>query len=213
MTACLDHIVMVAADLESASCWFVAQTGVEPVYGGVHSGGATHNVLVSLGGRCYLEILAPAQQGAAHDDEWARLARAATKPSLLTYCLRVPHPLAEVARVAQTHGWKNAQVIEGGRVRPDGTSLHWQLCAPRAGSFGLAFPFFIDWLDSSHPADSLAAAHAGQGLSLESFSVGHARSAELAQVLAGLGCSIDVRCAATTGFVLTLATPRGRVVL
>ena len=73
----------------------------------------------------------------------------------MTYCLRSARPLSELASTAAGLGWKNAVVASNGRTTPEGVRLHWQWLAPAVDRFGLAFPFFIDWLDSPHPAESL----------------------------------------------------------
>src|SRR5579863_583920 len=173
MNPYLDHVIWACADLERGSRRFEALTGVRPRYGGVHASGLTHNALIGLGPRCYLEILAPVKPAGADDDDWCRLARAAHEPRLLTYCLRSARPLSELASTFGALGWKNAVVASNGRTTPEGVRLRWQWLAPAAERFGLAFPFFIDWLDSPHPAESLDAAQAQPGILLQGFAVGH----------------------------------------
>ncbi len=123
MTPLLDHIIWACADLEDGSRRFEALTGIRPRYGGVHAGGLTHNALVGLGNRCYLEILAPARPAGPEDDAWCRLARLALEPRILTYCLRSPRPLSELASAARAFGWKNATVASNGRTTPEGVRI------------------------------------------------------------------------------------------
>jgi len=157
MTACLDHVVLICADLQRTSTWISEETGVEPTYGGVHSTGGTHNALLRLSATCYLEILAPTGPCVPDESEWARLARAASAPRVLTYCCRAAHPLTELAGAFAALGWRDTQMIDGARIRPDGSRVRWRVLISAGNPFGFAFPFFIDWLGSPHPSESLGA--------------------------------------------------------
>jgi hypothetical protein len=209
----LDHIIWACADLERGSRRFEALTGVRPRFGGVHASGLTHNALVGLGNRCYLEILAPVGPAGPNDDHWCRLARTAQEPQVLTYCLRSPSPLSELASTFEGFGWKNAAVASNGRTTPEGVRLRWQWLAPTVEQFGLAFPFFIDWLDSSHPAQSLGVAQPESGILLQRFAVGHPHAAELRRTLAEIGSAIETYAADDAQFRVQLQTPLGAVSL
>jgi hypothetical protein len=208
-TPYLDHIIWAAADLAHATQRFESLTGIRPQYGGRHASGLTHNALVALSARCYLEILAPTGDDASHDDEWSRFARAAHEPRLLTYCMRSPLPLHELAPLAAAEGCSLGLVAANGRTTPDGVALSWQWLAPKQQSFGRAFPFFIDWQDSPHPAESFAAS----AIRLEHFAVGHPEAASLASLLTHLGSPVDTYVAPDLQFQLHLNTPRGTVTL
>ncbi len=213
MNPYLDHIIWACADLERGSRRFEAMTGVRPRYGGVHASGLTHNALVGLGDRCYLEILAPVGPAGPGDDAWSRLAHDMHEPQVLTYCLRSARPLSELAPIFQAHGWKNAVVASNGRTTPEGVRLRWQWLAPAAVQYGFAFPFFIDWLDSPHPAETLALAQPQSGIFLQSFAVGHPEAAELRRSLKEIGATVDTYTADGVRFRLQLLTPRGAVSL
>ena len=208
----LDHIIWVCDDLARGARRFTALTGVEPQFGGVHASGLTHNALVPLGGRTYLEILAPVGPAAPDEDQWCRLARTAVEPRVLTYCLRSSKPLDEIAALAAKAGWRNAVVASNARTTPAGVRLQWQWLAPVIERFGLAFPFFIDWRDSPHPADT-GPAPAGGSIRLRRFAVGHPDAAALHRTLTELGAPVDTYAATAAEFVVELDTPRGRVSL
>jgi hypothetical protein len=213
MNHSLDHIIWACDDLERGSRRFEALTGVSPRYGGVHASGSTHNALVALGPRCYLEILAPTGPEVPGEDNWCRLARAALEPRILTYCVRSSRPLSELAPTAEGLGAENAKVLSNGRTTPEGVRLNWQWLAPTFDRFGPAFPFFIDWLDSPHPADSAAAAQNRGEIRLQDFVVGHPDAAELQRTLSKLGVSIDTYTAVGIEFRVRLQTPLGAVSL
>jgi hypothetical protein len=206
----LDHVIWACDDLELGSKRFEALTGVAPHYGGTHASGLTHNALVGLGPRCYLEILAPTGPPGPKDDGWTRLARTGGEPRIITYCLRSSRALSELAQTAAELGAPKAQVLNNGRVTPAGVSLKWQWVAPAFERFGLAFPFFIDWLDSPHPA---AMARTSADIKLEHFAVGHPQSVELQRSLSELGAPIETYTAAGCEFRVQLDTPRGIVSL
>jgi Glyoxalase-like domain len=209
--ATLDHIVWACDDLGRGSERIERLTGMTPHFGGVHANGRTQNALLALGERCYLEVLAPVGRERADDDEWTRGARSAGEGRVLTYCLRSPRPLVELAAIAAARGWSRAQVQSNGRTRPDGVQLRWRWLAPVAVPFGAAFPFFIDWMDSPHPAEPPAAATGGAGLRLHQFSVGHPQARELARAIAEFGCIVETHDAPITAFRVQLDSPRGRV--
>jgi len=210
MSEFLDHIIWACDDLERGARRFEALTGVAPSYGGAHASGLTHNALVGLGPRCYLEILAPTGPETPAEDAWCRLARTAREPRILTYCLRSSRPLRQLAQIAAGAGADNALVASNGRVTPQGIRLNWQWLAPAFDRFGLAFPFFIDWLDSPHPAAS--AQNSGE-IGLMEFAVGHPQADDLRRTLSELGASIATYTAAAIEFRMLLRTPRGTVSL
>jgi hypothetical protein len=207
MRRSLDHLLLAAADLDLACAWFERHTGVRPAYGGRHAGGATHNALVALGQRTYVELIA-AMPGAAAEDELTRYCRASAEPSLFTYCLRAPAAGLETLAVrAQSLGLGGAPCA-GARTTPLGVQLRWRLFEPTGEGLDRALPFFIDWLDSPHPAVG-----APQGVRLMGFRVRHPQANKLNALLAQLGYACDAEPYERLELTAHLEGPRGELVL
>ena len=91
--------------------------------------------------------------------------------------------------------------------------MRWQWLGPKFDSFGYAFPFFIDWLDSPHPAETYAKAVPESGVRLLRFAVGHPRATALGALLEQSGAPIDTYAAPDVQFHVQLGTPLGAVSL
>ena len=81
----MDHLVYGVPELTDGVAALEAKTGVRADFGGQHPGRGTHNALLSLGDRRYLEIIAldPSQGEAAHF--FARELEALSQPKLIAW--------------------------------------------------------------------------------------------------------------------------------
>src|SRR5215471_8417337 len=61
----LDHLVVAAATLEQGEDYVEARVGIRPKRGGQHVAMGTHNSVLRLGERVYLEVIAVDPQGCA----------------------------------------------------------------------------------------------------------------------------------------------------
>ena len=157
----LDHIVIAAASLDAGIAWVAAQLGAEPVPGGAHAAMGTHNALLRLGPRCYLEVIAVDPSAPAPSrprwfalDEPAMRARLAAAPALVTWVVRTP-----------ALAWACARVPDLGEILPMARGAYrWTISVPDSGAlaWGGILPTAIQWgagADGAvrHPCDALPA--------------------------------------------------------
>ncbi len=139
----LDHLVYVVADLEAAVAHF-ASLGLPFSPGGRHVTHGTHNALLRLGPRSYLEVLAVDPGTHIPPPRWMGI-DLGTLPRLSRWAVH-----AGATSFAE-HDWQT-----GTRELPDGRQLRWQLTDPGKALATVVRPFLIDWSDSpTHPADTL----------------------------------------------------------
>src|SRR5262244_3782812 len=91
----LDHLVIACKDLEQGAAWVAQRTGVAPTGGGKHPLMGTHNRLLKIGARAYLEVLAidpeappPSRPRWFDLDAPEMQARIGESPALITWAVR-----------------------------------------------------------------------------------------------------------------------------
>lgn len=158
----LDHIVFACADLNSGIDWIEQHLGARPVAGGQHAAMGTHNALLRLGARSYLELIAVDPDGVAParprwfslDDPEMR-ALLAAGPRLITWAVRCDSLATACARVPDL----------GEIVPMQRGAFRWKIAIPESGAlpWGGTLPAAIQWLPDDgdatltpHPCDSLA---------------------------------------------------------
>lgn len=179
-------------------------TGVRAAPAGQHPDLGTHNAIAALGRGRYLEVMAP-DPSLAHG-ALARQLMALERPALLMWAARTTDAAA-VAALAQSEGFQ-ATVVDGRRVRPDGTVVRWTNVFVHGHGAGALVPFFIEWHGRAHPSDDAPAGLHLHGLHAETPEVEALRA-----VLEALDVQLPVRKAATSRLVAVLDTPRGRIEL
>ena len=128
----IDHIVILVKELEQAIADYTA-LGFTVVRGGDHPGGATHNALVIFEDGAYFELIAFKQPAEEHH-WWRKGARVGE--GLLDYAL-LPGAIAEDIAAARARGLALEGPNPGGRWRPDGVQVAWQI--GRGGTPDLPF--------------------------------------------------------------------------
>jgi len=205
-TVTLDHLVVGALSLE-AGCEFVeAQLGVRPTPGGKHVAMGTHNALLRVGPRFFLEVIAadpggmkPARPRWFDLDEPRMKAALAEGPQLIHWVVRTADIDAVVARIPEL-----------GTVTPMARGeFRWRISIPEDGhrpGRGLV-PTVIEWADARHPADGMP----DTGLRLAAIAGEHPEPAAVRAPLATLGLSdtLKVTYAKSPRLAAMIRTARG----
>jgi hypothetical protein len=163
MTAIIDHLVYACPDLDAAIAEITRLTGIHPQGGGQHPGLGTHNALLSLGQRTYLEIIAPDPDQAGTGDPLPFGLDHLTAPALRAWAA-APRDLDAAVRQALAEGFDYGDVVTRHRRAPDDSELSWRMTTyPHDGAVSV-MPFLIDWGTQPHPART-----APPGLRLAAF--------------------------------------------
>jgi catechol 2,3-dioxygenase-like lactoylglutathione lyase family enzyme len=125
MAFALDHIVIAVNDLEQAVADY-RLLGFTVYPGGVHHGGVSHNALVVFADGAYFELIAY-QRPVSGNPWWTLLTEAGE--GLVDFAL-VPDDTQTDLAAARARGLSLNGPTAGGRLRPDGVRLDWQIVRP-----------------------------------------------------------------------------------
>jgi hypothetical protein len=204
----IDHLVVACADLDQGSAWAQRVLGVDPVPGGKHATMGTHNRLLRLGPRAYLELIAvdpdapaPARPRWFDLDNADVQARAALSPFLLTWVAATTDIFDAVLRVPAL-----------GEVTPFTRNAYaWKFALPEDGrlNFGGVLPAVIEW-NSDHPAAALP----DSGCELLALDLAHPAAASIVPLFRALKVMgpVDLK-AGPRALSARLRTPRGEIAL
>ncbi len=201
----MDHLMWGAADLATGMAEVERMFGVAPAVGGAHQGLGTHNALLSLGDTAYLEIIAP-DPAQSHAGLAASL-NELTQCALITWAVR-SSDLARLATRAEALGLNTRGPIRTSRRTPDGAMLTWELLFVSGHEFGSQVPFFIDWLDTPHPAQTNP--RGGESVELTLISP---QSDELRSLLDQLDIDVSIVSGAEAGMQAVVTCASGPVEL
>ena len=209
--AALDHLVVAGVTLAQAIEYVADLTGVVPRPGGQHVAMGTHNALVRLGERVYLELIAidpglprPPRPRWFDLDDAALQSALGDQPRLIHW-------------VARTDDIEHAAASAGedrGRVHPMSRGdYRWRITIPDDGGRpgGGVLPTLIQWDVARHPTDGLPDA----GVSLVELAASHPAPGTIRRALAALGLSdaLRVTYGAVPRLAAMLRTQRGIVTL
>ena len=222
---CVDHLVVLAADLASGVAWCERTLGVTPAAGGEHPLMGTHNRILNISSpahpRAYLEVIA-INPGAASarptgarrwfdmDDPALQARVAAHGPQCIHWVASVPDVAGRCAALAALD-IDRGPVLTASRPTPSGL-LQWQITVRDDGLRLMdgCLPTLIQW-GAAHPCDSLPAS----GVQLEQLALQHPQAATLQAACTAVGVAASVLVTPGTAPSLSaqLRTPRGPVTL
>jgi hypothetical protein len=203
----VDHLLLGAADLDRGMAWVEKRMGVRPAMGGNHPGVGTRNALLSLGGRQYLEVIAPDPAQTAYNFQID--VRKLAEPRLVNWAA-VTTDIDGLAARARAAGLQLFGPRDGSRVRPDGKTLRWRTLGVQANLAGQGVdpvPFFIQWAaDSIHPSQD-----SPNGGELQTLVIHHPNPPGVNALLKQLGIDADVRKADAVRLSATIKTSKAVV--
>jgi hypothetical protein len=209
--AALDHLVLAATTLADGIDYLSEVLGVTPTVGGRHVAMGTHNALLRLGERCYLELIAIDPDGAKPTrprwfdlDSVALQAELVERPRLVHWVARTSDISAAAAGCPVPLGPVHAM------ARGD---YRWRITIPDDGTRpgrGVV-PTLIQWDVPQHPADGLPKS----GVTLAHLAASYPEPADVRAALAALGLreALAVTYDRETRLAAMLRTPRGIVTL
>jgi len=152
----LDHLVYGVHDLEAANINFYNATGIRPILGGRHLSKGTHNSIVNLGNKSYLEFIAIDHNNLnIQPPRWMGI-DLINEPQLLRWAIK-SHDLENEKLILENYYKKQQTIVKGNRITRTGETLQWQMIEPYATPKVELMPFLIDWSKSNaQPTDKLA---------------------------------------------------------
>jgi hypothetical protein len=206
-----DHLV-VAAQTLAAGCDFVeARLGIRPRSGGKHVAMGTHNALLGLGPRLYLEVIAVDPDAAAPPrPRWFDL----DEPRMSASLAEAPRLVHWVVRTGDIDALRERAKIDPGPVhRMQRGDFRWRITIPDDGHLpgGGLVPTLIQWSGDAHPADGLY----DNGLRVVALAGEHPDPAPIRLALVALGLSdmLKVTYGRSPRLAAMVRTPRGIVPL
>lgn len=201
----LDHIAVAARSLEEGASYVEAVLGVKMSMGGKHAAMGTHNMLLSLGPHCYLEVIAVDPEAAAPDRRrWFNLDAFNGAPRLTNWICATDD--LETAIEVAPPGSGTPQTLSRGE-------FSWTFAVPEFGRlpYDDAMPALMSWGTSPHPNTKLP----DHGLRLTRLDVFHPQSDDLLKAFPALHkmSEVSVREGPEKRLLATISTPEGNRIL
>jgi hypothetical protein len=199
----IDHIVYVTENLEASTKYFEKKLGCKVYSGGRHVTKGTHNAIFRIGKQSYFEILAPdPNRDLSLDVNWLGTQNVSI-PRITYWCVRPANFYKALALLNQNSKYK-FEAQSGSRALADGNMLTWKLGLCNHVSDIDAFPFIIDWEDSTHPSKALI-----QECELLNISIFHPCPKKITEITKAENIDVSVSKSINARIGITLQCPNG----
>jgi len=148
----LDHVVLAAADFESALEEFTEKTGVAPKIAGAIKGLGIKTARVSFEGSSYLEIIAPDPKSGG---PIGNLLKASGISGLKPFHWAIRNERAEPLKDEVNKFGYTPDHISMFGAKEDGTPRKWEMLYLYGHRMGGICPFYINWANSDHPCETM----------------------------------------------------------
>ncbi|CAB9496678.1 expressed unknown protein [Seminavis robusta] len=148
----LDHVVLAAADFESALEEFTEKTGVAPKIAGAIKGLGIKTARVSFEGSSFLEIIAPDPKSGG---PIGNLLKASGISGLKPFHWAIRNERAEPLKDEVNKFGYTPDHISMFGAKEDGTPRKWEMLYLYGHKMGGITPFYINWANSDHPCETM----------------------------------------------------------
>ncbi len=203
----IDHIVYAVTDLAFATEEFSNRTGLKVIGGGQHLDQGTHNALIRLDERTYLEFIAKdSSLSSPLSGTWMGLDL--IKENKITRWSLGSNRISEEAKMISDFNNELGILKEGSRAKSNGTELKWRMTNVIPTPEVDVVPFLLDWGTSVHPTEGLTKACA-----IIDFKIYTNQKAELTKIYDALHLNLKIEESDSPRIELVLGTPKGQVTL
>ena len=208
VNARIDHLVVACADLAQGDAWLREQLGVPSLPGGRHVLMGTHNRLLKLGPRAYLELIAIDPEGSAQRPRWFGLDSRAVRDRMA----RGPFLLTWVASCDDVGAVAASLPRLGDVIAASRGNFSWRITVPADGrlNFDGVLPTLIQWDGQAHPCDGLEE----RGCTMLELRLAHTELGALRPLFSALALPATVQLnQGDPSIAARVRTPRGEVEL
>ncbi|WP_160114756.1 VOC family protein [Aquimarina sp. AU474] len=201
----IDHIILAINELDLGVAQFEELTGIKATYGGEHPNSNTHNAIVPMNDRVYIEILAPKKELDTIPEFFKNIN--ILKP--IGFAISTDE-IELLEKTILDSEFQTKGIEDWSREKPNGDKLEWKLLRINNPALSIN-PFFISWSDkTTHPS-----IQKNTMCYLTEFEVTTQYKDHIENILSKNNSKIQlmkIRNGDTPQLKFTLETPKGKVI-